>query len=72
MTFIKQLFTDAAGQADEMATLSVIAVLSYLGTGSWSVLVNHQAFDAQAWGMGLGALIGAAAAGMGYKAGKEK
>lgn len=70
--WLLDLVTDSQGKADEMATLCICSALTYLGTGTWAVVVNHQTFDAQAWGIGLGALIGGVSAGMGMKAHGEK
>jgi hypothetical protein len=69
--FIRELFTDAAGRADEMATMCIVSALTYQGTLIYAVVWNHQAFDAQATGIGIGALIGGIAAGMGYKSKME-
>lgn len=71
MTFLRQLFQGKNGTADEMAVLAVLGVLTYLGLSIFAVVCNHQSFDAQAFGIGLGAAIGAAAVGMGFKAKQE-
>ena len=54
--------------ADEMALLSILGVLAYVGLSAWSVMYQGHQFDPQSYGIGLGAAIGAAAAGMGLKA----
>jgi hypothetical protein len=70
--WLKRLFTDKDGDADEMALLTVCAVFVYLGLETYSVLyVKEFRFDPQSFGIGLAALIGAAAAGIGYKSSKE-
>lgn len=73
MNWFKQLFHDNAGNADEMATLAIIGFLSFVFCELYSVIYVHDfKFDPQAFGIGLGAALGAAAAGMGIKAGQEK
>jgi len=70
--FLSQLFSDKTGQADEMAALSILGVAVYLGLAIYAVVQKGQAFDPQAFGIGLGAVIGAAATGMGFKARSER
>lgn len=68
----KKLLTDKDGDADEMALLTTLSVIAYIGLEIYSVgWVKEFRFDPQAFGIGLGALIGAAAAAMGYKSSKE-
>ncbi len=71
MTFLKQLFTDSSGQADEMALLAIIGFFVFLGLEICTVY-QGKPFDPQAFGIGYGACLGAAAAGMGWKAKLEK
>ena len=71
MLFFKQLFQGKNGTADEMAVLSVLGVLTFLGLAAFSVIWKGQTFDPQAFGIGLGAAIGAASMGMGLKARQE-
>lgn len=71
MSFLKQLFTDQNGQADEMATLAIIGFFVFLSLEVWTVY-QGKSFDPQAFGIGYGACLGAAAAGMGWKAKLEK
>ena len=71
MNFLKQLFTDSKGQADEMATLAILGFMVFLICELVSVL-NSGKFDPQAFGIGYGACLGAAAAGMGIKAKLEQ
>ena len=71
MNFIKQLFHDQNGQADEMATLAIAGFIVFLVCEVVSVLHSGK-FDPQAFGIGYGACMGAAAAGMGIKAKLEQ
>jgi len=71
MTFFRQLFIGANGNADEMAVLCVLGLLTFLALSIWTVVVQDKPFDPQAFGIGLGAAIGAAALGMGLKAKAE-
>ena len=65
----KDLFTDPEQRhSDEMAVLSILGVLGYIALSVYSVVAQGHQFDPQAYGIGLGAAIGAAAAGMGLKA----
>lgn len=72
MLFLKQLFQGKDGTADEMAVLCVLGVLTFLGLAVYAVVWKSQPFDPQAFGIGLGATIGAAATGMGLKARSER
>lgn len=68
MNWAKSLIADPENRhSDEMALLSILGVLTYIGLAVYAVVVKGQAFDWQGYGMGLGAAIGAAAAGMGLK-----
>lgn len=71
MTFFRQLFIGKGGNADEMAVLAVLGVLTFLGLAVYAVVGKGQAFDPQAFGIGLGSAIGAAAIGMGLKSKAE-
>lgn len=68
---IAQLIQGKGGDADEMAILSILGVLVGLGLAVYAVVVKGQAFDIQSFGIGFGALIGAASMGMGLKAKME-
>jgi hypothetical protein len=71
--WLKRLFTDKDGDADEMALLTVCAVLSYISLEIYSVIyVKDFRFEPQGFGTGLGVLIGAATAAIGFKSGQEK
>ncbi|MDE8343753.1 MAG: hypothetical protein POG24_08035 [Acidocella sp.] len=64
--FATFLSTDS-GKSDTMLTLSVFGVLSFVIYGGWALIRLHQPWDAMSYGTGLGAAIGAAAAGMGIR-----
>lgn len=69
--WFKQLFEDATGNADEMATMCIIGFFTFVGLQGFDIVAHGTKFDPQAFGVGIGAFLGAAAAGMGIKAGKE-
>ncbi|MDD2877995.1 MAG: hypothetical protein PHT60_13650 [Acidiphilium sp.] len=60
-----ELVSDANGRSDEMAVLSIIGVITFIGLELFTVLVRHQLFDPEHFGMGLGSTIAAGALGMG-------
>ncbi|MGC8530467.1 MAG: hypothetical protein ACP5M1_00380 [Acidiphilium sp.] len=64
---LRGLLTDAQGRIDEMALLTILGLLSFIGLEIFAVVVRHQHFDAEGYGMGLGSAIGAATLGMGLK-----
>ncbi|MGC9269012.1 hypothetical protein [Acidiphilium sp.] len=63
--FFFELVSDANGRSDEMAVLSIIGVLTFIGLELFTVLVRHQQFEPERFGMGLGSAIAAGAIGMG-------
>jgi hypothetical protein len=73
VAFLRALVTgDDQRHADEMAILSILGVLAFIGLSAYAVIWKGQAWDPQAYGIGLGAAIGAAAMGMGIKARGER
>lgn len=60
-----ELISDSNGRSDEMAVLSIIGVLSFIGLEIFTVLFRHQSFEPERFGMGLGSAIAAGAIGMG-------
>lgn len=72
MIFFRQLFTSKDDKADEMAVLTVLGVLTFIGLAVVEVVVKGHAFDPQAYGIGLAATLGAAGVGMGFKNSQEK
>lgn len=72
MNWIKQLFQDEDGEADEMALLAICGFFTFLGLEIYSVVfVPDFKFDPNSFGVGMGAALGAAAAGMGWKSHQE-
>lgn len=65
--WISRLFRKPNGDADVWATMTILATLGMIGSQIFA-LYKGQAFDAQGFGIGFGALLGAAAAGLGFKA----
>jgi hypothetical protein len=67
------LFTNSEGhRADEMASLSIVGVLVFIGLAIYSVAYKGSAFDPTGYGTGLGAAIGGAAVGIGLKGKMER
>jgi hypothetical protein len=72
MNWIKQLFQDEDGDSDEMALLTVCGFFTFLGLEIYSVVfVPGFKFDPNSFGIGMGAALGAASAGMGWKSNQE-
>ena len=65
--FLVGLVSDVQGRSDEMALLAILGVLTFLGLQIFAVVVRQQHFEPEAFGLGFGAAIGAAATGMGLK-----
>jgi len=66
-TFLQHLFTGADNQTFDIArVLWAIGVLSFIGFAGWHVAQNHQ-FDPVGYGAGLGAVLAAGGAGVGFK-----
>lgn len=63
--FLFELVSDAQGRSDEMALLSICGVVSYIGLEIFSVVVRHQPFQPEGFGMGLSSAIAAGAFGLG-------
>jgi hypothetical protein len=63
--FLCELVSDSNGRSDELAVLSILGVVSFIGLEVFTVLVRHQQFDPERFGMGLGSAIAAGAIGMG-------
>jgi len=71
--WIKDLFTDANGDADEIVLYSFIAVVSYHAMGIVSLIMTPtHTFDLQAFAVGDAALITAVFAGRGMKSKLER
>lgn len=66
--WLAALLTDANNRADEMAVLTILGVLTFLGLSIYSVVVRGQTFDPSSYGTGLASALGAASIGMGLKA----
>lgn len=65
--FLFELISDADGRSDELALLSICGVLTFIGLELFAVVVRHQLFHPEAFGMGLGSAIAAGAFGMGVR-----
>jgi predicted permease len=65
--FLLGLVSDEQGRSDEMALLAILGVLTFIALQIFAVVVRHQHFEPEAFGVGFGAAIGAAATGMGLK-----
>lgn len=71
-TWLLELFLDQNNEADETFLFAVCLVGTFFANSLYSVWVLQVPFDAQAFGVGGGALLGGIAAGMGAKAKLER
>ena len=72
MNWWKNLIIDPNGRhSDEMAVLCIFGVVIFFFLSVFAVVWRGQPFDPQSYGIGLGAAIGTAAAGMGLKSKME-
>lgn len=66
--FLKQVFTEPNNSTVcVVRVLGVGAVLQGLGLSAYTVVAQHVAFDLQAYGVGIGALLGTLGAALGLK-----
>lgn len=63
----RYLWCGPADRADELAQLAAVGVLVFFGLSIWSICVKGEHFDAASYGVGLGAVIAAAGAGMFFR-----
>jgi hypothetical protein len=64
---LSQFLQDSKGNWDEQALLSMVGVSTFLGLTIYSVVVLHQHFDFEAFGIGFGSTMGATLIGMAYR-----
>ncbi|MFP5250231.1 MAG: hypothetical protein ACLGP3_10440 [Acidobacteriota bacterium] len=64
---LAQFVQDDQGNWDEQALLSIVGVLGFWFCVIWSVVKLGQHFDAQAVGIGFGAVMGATLGGLAYR-----
>lgn len=65
--FCLALVSDATGRADAMALMSIAGMISFIGLELFAVIIRHQMFEPERFGMGLGSALAAGAIGMGLK-----
>lgn len=65
--FLCELVSDPQGRSDELALLSICGVMSFIGLELFAVVVRHQMFQPEGFGIGLGSAIAAGAFGMGLR-----
>jgi len=65
-----ELIEGGDGKLDEQALLSIILVLTFCGL-CIHAQITRTPFDAQGFGIGSGAVMGATLAGMGFRARKD-
>lgn len=65
--FLVQLLTDSEGRSDELALLAILGVLTFIGLEIFAVVIRHQLFLPEQFGLGLGSALAAASVGMGIK-----
>ncbi|MDA8095602.1 MAG: hypothetical protein M0T84_17175 [Betaproteobacteria bacterium] len=58
MNWFQRLIADSAGNPDDGRIMAVLAILVALCLAVYSVVWQHQAFDMQQYGIGIGALFG--------------
>lgn len=65
--FLAQLLTDSEGRSDELAILAILGVLTFIGLEIFTVVIRHQLFAPEQFGVGLGSTLAATSVGMGIK-----
>ncbi len=59
LNWLNRVFSDADGEPDDARIAAFMMVLTFLGNSIASVVLNeHHVFDAQAFGIGAGAIAG--------------
>jgi hypothetical protein len=59
LNWLNRAFSDASGEPDDARIAALLMVLTYLGNSIASVVLSeHHVFDAQAFGIGAGAIAG--------------
>lgn len=72
MKLFKDWFTENDGVSyDPIRMLAVVGVIEFLALAAHTAITTHT-FDLQGFGVGLGAVLAAAGAAVGIKAGTEK
>ncbi len=56
-TWIKTLFADPSGIADDGRLAAFLLALGYLFFSGWNLIVEHRPFDPQQYGTGAGTLF---------------
>lgn len=70
--FLLDLFTEKNGNAWSLARVAwAVSLITFLGLSSYDVLVSGTSFDMQAFGIGLGAVVVAGGAAIGFQAKTE-
>lgn len=68
----RELIVGPKDNAEGLTLMTWLGMLTYLGLAIWAVVGKGQPFDPQAYGIGFGAALGAAAAGLGLKSRFER
>lgn len=72
MTWLRDLFTDANGDADETVVYAISGISVFLWLQIYDVVVLQHAFSAQGFGVGFGAITAGIFAGYGLKSKLER
>ena len=67
IAWLKSILTDPNGKASSRRICALMSILYFCGLGTYSVVFNHNPFDANANGQGLALLIGAISALLGVE-----
>lgn len=71
--WLRHLITEAdCHTVDVKRVIGLAGTGSFFGLAAWSVVINHSPFDAQSYGIGLGALLTAVGAAIGLGASGER
>lgn len=62
-----QFLQDKDGNWDEQPLLSILGVATFLVLEVWTVMEQHQPFQAESFGIGFGAVMGATLGGLAFR-----
>lgn len=69
MNWLSRMLSDPQGVPDDGRVSALLMVLAYIALGAYSVVRLGQHFDAQAFGLGAGALAGGIGGWFGFRRG---
>lgn len=68
---LQRMFSQGDGSVDEAVVLGFVGMVSMVWLNYKGIVLNHQAFDPQAFGIGVGALLGGVVALMRWRSGQQ-